>query len=143
MSDPHGADYNVNQSKIAIGSGGLFGKGFMQGTQIKYNFVPEKHTDFIFCTVGEEWGFVGSMVVLGLLCALILRLMRMGACGLHHTRIHSHTSRRLAPQGCHVGTVAEPQARGNEMTEKRMDGKLSLPSIVIYIRVVRFTCGCG
>ena len=78
VSDPHGADYNVNQSKIAIGSGGLFGKGFMQGTQIKYNFVPEKHTDFIFCTVGEEWGFVGSMVVLGLLCALILRLMRMG-----------------------------------------------------------------
>lgn len=78
VSDPHGADYNVNQSKIAIGSGGLFGKGFMHGTQIKYNFVPEKHTDFIFCTVGEEWGFVGSMVVLGLLCALILRLMRMG-----------------------------------------------------------------
>ena len=78
VSDPHGADYNVNQSKIAIGSGGLFGKGFMQGTQIKYNFVPEKHTDFIFCTVGEEWVFVGSMVVLGLLCALILRLMRMG-----------------------------------------------------------------
>ena len=78
VSDPHGTDYNVNQSKIAIGSGGLFGKGFMQGTQIKYNFVPEKHTDFIFCTVGEEWGFVGSMVVLGLLCALILRLMRMG-----------------------------------------------------------------
>ena len=53
MSDPSGADYNVNQSKIAIGSGGLFGKGFMEGTQIKYNFVPEKHTDFIFCTVGE------------------------------------------------------------------------------------------
>ena len=78
VSDPHGADYNVNQSKIAIGSGGFFGKGFMQGTQIKYNFVPEKHTDFIFCTVGEEWGFVGAMVVLGLLCALILRLMQIG-----------------------------------------------------------------
>ena len=78
MSDPSGADYNVNQSKIAIGSGGLFGKGFMEGTQIKYNFVPEKHTDFIFCTVGEEWGFIGSMIVLGLLCALILRLMKMG-----------------------------------------------------------------
>ena len=78
VSDPHGADYNVNQSKIAIGSGGLFGKGFMQGTQIKYNFVPEKHTDFIFCTVGEEWGFLGAMVVLGLLCALILRLMQIG-----------------------------------------------------------------
>lgn len=78
VSDPHGADYNVNQSKIAIGSGGFLGKGFMEGTQIKYNFVPEKHTDFIFCTVGEEWGFVGSMLVLVLLCGLILRLMRMG-----------------------------------------------------------------
>ena len=78
VSDPSGADYNVNQSKIAIGSGGLLGKGFMQGTQIKYNFVPEKHTDFIFCTVGEEWGFVGAAVVLGLLCALILRLMKIG-----------------------------------------------------------------
>lgn len=78
ISDPLGTDYNVNQSKIAIGSGGWFGKGFLQGTQIKYGFVPEKHTDFIFCTVGEEWGFVGSLVVLGLLCWLILRLMRMG-----------------------------------------------------------------
>lgn len=78
VSDPSGADYNVNQSKIAIGSGGFSGKGFMQGTQIKYNFVPEKHTDFIFCTVGEEWGFVGAVIVLGLLCGLILRLMKMG-----------------------------------------------------------------
>jgi rod shape determining protein RodA len=78
INDPSGVDYNVNQSKIAIGSGGLFGKGFMEGTQIKYNFVPEKHTDFIFCTVGEEWGFIGAMVVMALLCALILRLMKMG-----------------------------------------------------------------
>ena len=77
INDPAGIDFNVNQSKIAIGSGGLFGKGFMQGTQSKY-FVPEKHTDFIFCTAGEEWGFIGSLVVLGLLCALILRLMKMG-----------------------------------------------------------------
>lgn len=77
-SDPLGTDYNVNQAKIAIGSGGLFGKGMLQGTQIKYGFVPERHTDFIFCTVGEEWGFVGAVVVLGLLCTLILRLMRMG-----------------------------------------------------------------
>ncbi len=77
INDPAGIDYNVNQSKIAIGSGGLIGKGFMQGTQSKY-FVPEKHTDFIFCTAGEEWGFVGSMVVLALLCSLILRLMKMG-----------------------------------------------------------------
>ena len=66
------------QSLYAIGSGGFLGKGFLQGTQIKYGFVPERHTDFIFCTVGEEWGFVGTMVVLALLCLLILRLMRMG-----------------------------------------------------------------
>ena len=78
ISDPLGTDYNVNQSKIAIGSGGLWGKGFLEGTQIKYGFVPERHTDFIFCTVGEEWGFLGTMVVLALLCMLILRLMRMG-----------------------------------------------------------------
>lgn len=78
INDPLGTDYNVNQAKIAIGSGGLTGKGFLQGTQIKYGFVPERHTDFIFCTVGEEWGFLGAMTVLGLLCALILRLMRMG-----------------------------------------------------------------
>ncbi|MBR6721487.1 MAG: rod shape-determining protein RodA [Alistipes sp.] len=77
-SDPKGIDYNVNQSQIAIGSGGLFGKGFMQGTQIRYDYVPEKHTDFIFCTVGEEWGFMGALVVLAMYMALILRLMRMG-----------------------------------------------------------------
>lgn len=78
ISDPLGTDYNVNQSKIAIGSGGWFGKGFLEGTQIKYGFVPERHTDFIFCTVGEEWGFLGTLTVLTLLCLLILRLMRMG-----------------------------------------------------------------
>lgn len=78
ISDPLGTDYNVNQAKIAIGSGGFIGKGFLRGTQIKYGFVPERHTDFIFCTVGEEWGFLGSLVVLGLLGTLILRLMRMG-----------------------------------------------------------------
>ena len=77
VSDP-ARDYNVNQSKIAIGSGGIAGKGFLQGTQIRYNFVPEKHTDFIFCTIGEEEGFVGAIVVLALLAALVLRLMRMG-----------------------------------------------------------------
>ncbi len=77
-SDPLGIDYNVNQSQIAIGSGGFAGKGFMEGTQIRYNFVPEKHTDFIFCTLGEEWGFVGTIAVLGLFIALILRLMKMG-----------------------------------------------------------------
>ena len=69
---------HVNQSKIAIGSGGLLGKGYLHGTQTRYDFVPEQSTDFIFCTVGEEWGFVGSVVVLGLFCWLILRLIRMG-----------------------------------------------------------------
>ncbi len=77
-SDSQGWGYNVNQSKIAIGSGGFWGKGFLEGTQTKFNFVPEQSTDFIFCTVGEEWGFVGSMVVLALFCVLIMRLIRMG-----------------------------------------------------------------
>ena len=74
-SDPLGVEYNVNQSKIAIGSGGLTGKGFLQGTQTKYNFVPEQSTDFIFCTVGEEWGFAGSAAVVILFMALLLRLL--------------------------------------------------------------------
>ena len=74
-SDPLGAGYNVNQSKIAIGSGGFWGKGFLKGTQTKFNFVPEQDTDFIFCTVGEEWGFVGSFVVIGLFMALFSRLV--------------------------------------------------------------------
>ncbi len=73
--DPHGAGYNVNQSKIAIGSGGLLGKGFLKGTQTKYDFVPEQTTDFIFCTVGEEWGFIGGLVVIGLFTALIIRIL--------------------------------------------------------------------
>ncbi len=77
-SDLKGWGYNVNQSKIAIGSGGFFGKGFMQGTQTKYDFIPEQSTDFIFCTVGEEWGFVGAVVVLVLFATLIIRLMKMG-----------------------------------------------------------------
>ncbi|WP_421918032.1 rod shape-determining protein RodA [Marinifilum sp.] len=74
-SDPFGAGYNVAQSKIAIGSGGFSGKGFLNGTQTKFKFVPEQSTDFIFCTVGEEWGFLGSSVVLLLLLTLILRLL--------------------------------------------------------------------
>lgn len=73
--DLKGAGYNVNQSKIAIGSGGLLGKGFLKGTQTKYDFVPEQSTDFIFCTVGEEWGFVGSFIVLGLFLSLLLRII--------------------------------------------------------------------
>lgn len=74
-TDLTGAGYNVNQSKIAIGSGGFAGKGFLQGTQTKFNFVPEQSTDFIFCTVGEEWGFLGSTLVIGLLMAFILRII--------------------------------------------------------------------
>ncbi|HBO27147.1 MULTISPECIES: rod shape-determining protein RodA [Culturomica] len=76
-TDLTGAGYNVNQSKIAIGSGGFFGKGYLQGTQTKYNFVPEQSTDFIFCTVGEEWGFIGSTVVILLFLAFILRIINL------------------------------------------------------------------
>ena len=76
-SDPSGYGYNVNQSQIAIGSGGFSGKGFLQGTQTKYNFVPEQDTDFIFCTVGEEWGFVGSAGLLLLYLILILRIIHI------------------------------------------------------------------
>ena len=73
--DPSGAGYNVNQSKIAIGSGGFSGKGFLQGTQTKLDFVPEQSTDFIFCTVGEEWGFIGSFVVISLFMFLIIKII--------------------------------------------------------------------
>ena len=75
--DPKGTGYNVTQSKIAIGSGGFFGKGFLEGTQTKLNFVPEQSTDFIFCTVGEEWGFIGSTFVIVLLLAFILRIIKL------------------------------------------------------------------
>lgn len=73
--DIHGAGYNVNQSKIAIGSGGLKGKGFRQGMLTRNNFVPEQDTDFIFCTVGEEWGFMGSALIVLLFLLLLLRLI--------------------------------------------------------------------
>jgi len=75
QSDIHGTGYHVNQSKIAIGSGGFFGKGFLQGTQTKFDFVPEQSTDFIFCTVGEEWGFLGTVTVIGLFMGLLMRLI--------------------------------------------------------------------
>jgi rod shape determining protein RodA len=75
--DPRGAGYNVIQAKIAIGSGGLQGKGFLNGTQTKLKYVPEQDTDFIFCTVGEEEGFVGCAAVLVLFLALILRLIHL------------------------------------------------------------------
>ncbi len=77
VSDPLGAGYNVNQSKIAIGSGGFAGKGFLKGTQTKFDFVPEQTTDFIFCTVGEEWGFLGTLTVIGLFLFLFIRLVWM------------------------------------------------------------------
>ena len=73
--DPAGAGYNVNQARIAIGSGRFFGKGYLKGTQTKLQFVPEQDTDFIFCTVGEEWGFVGSVAVLLVYLYFILRLI--------------------------------------------------------------------
>ena len=76
-SDPLGADFNLNQSKIAIGSGGFFGKGYLHGTQTKLNFVPEQSTDFIFCAIGEEWGFFGTLVVFGLFGALIFRILKL------------------------------------------------------------------
>jgi rod shape determining protein RodA len=77
IHDPRGEGYNLNQSLIAIGSGQLTGKGYLQGTQTKYNFVPEQSTDFIFCTVGEEWGFVGCSVVVILYLTLLLRTVHI------------------------------------------------------------------
>ena len=73
--DYQGVGYNINQSKIAIGSGGLKGKGFLEGTQTKGDFVPEQHTDYIFSTIGEEWGFSGSFFLIFLFCLLIFRVI--------------------------------------------------------------------
>jgi rod shape determining protein RodA len=77
IDDVHGAGYNLHQSKIAIGSGGFSGKGFLEGTQTKFNFVPEQSTDFIFCTIGEEWGFLGSLFTIGLFLLLLFRLIHL------------------------------------------------------------------
>jgi len=74
-TDTHGTGYNVNQSIISIGSGGFSGKGYLRGTQTKFKFVPKQSSDFIFCTVGEEWGFLGSLVVIGMYLFLLLRLI--------------------------------------------------------------------
>jgi len=73
--DPLGAGYTIIQSRIAIGSGGLFGKGWLSGTQNQLNFLPERHTDFIFSVIGEEWGFMGAVILLGLFLLLIKRLL--------------------------------------------------------------------
>ncbi|MBO7248536.1 MAG: rod shape-determining protein RodA [Bacteroidales bacterium] len=86
--DLKGAGYNVHQSKIAIGSGGFTGKGYLQGTQTKFKFVPEQSTDFIFCTIGEEWGFVGSIVLLALFFILIFRI-------IHNAEKHTDRSIRV------------------------------------------------
>jgi rod shape determining protein RodA len=86
-SDPLGSGYNINQSKIAIGSGGFTGKGFLKGTQTKFNFVPEQSTDFIFCTIGEEWGFIGTFTVILLFTFLLIRLIYLAE------RQHSKFSR--------------------------------------------------
>ncbi|PTT03722.1 rod shape-determining protein RodA [Pedobacter sp. HMWF019] len=76
-TDPKGAGYNVNQSKIAIGSGQVLGRGFLLGTQTKYGYVPEQSTDFIFSTIGEEWGFAGCFVVIGLYVFLLVRVVNI------------------------------------------------------------------
>jgi rod shape determining protein RodA len=75
--DPSGVGYNINQSKIAIGSGGMWGKGFLNGTQTKLNYVPEQHTDFIFCTIGEEQGFMGCTFILLLYAVFIIRIIML------------------------------------------------------------------
>ena len=76
-ADPLGYGWNVTQSKIAIGSGGFWGKGFLEGTQTKFDFVPEQSTDFIFCTIGEEHGWVGSTILIGLFMLLLLRIVHI------------------------------------------------------------------
>lgn len=89
--DPAGVGYNVNQSMIAIGSGGLTGKGFLGGTQTTFGFVPEQSTDFIFCTVGEEWGFFGCLVVISLYVFLIIRIISDAEkCRESFTRIYGY-----------------------------------------------------
>jgi rod shape determining protein RodA len=90
-SDPLGIGWNVNQSKIAIGSGGLWGKGLLKGTQTKYGFVPEQHTDFIFCTIGEEHGWVGCSIIIVLFIVLILRIIKIAERQrLHFARVYGY-----------------------------------------------------
>jgi rod shape determining protein RodA len=79
MADPLGSGYNAIQSKVAIGSGGLFGKGFMQGNQTQLQFIPEQWTDFIYCVIGEEFGFLGSIIVIGLFLYLFVRLLKIAS----------------------------------------------------------------
>ena len=74
-TDPEGAGWNLAQSKIAIGSGGLKGKGFLKGTQTQFDFIPEQQTDFIFCTIGEEWGFLGATTIIIIYLLIIWRII--------------------------------------------------------------------
>lgn len=91
QTDLKGAGYNVNQSLIAIGSGGMWGKGYLKGTQTKYDFVPEQSTDFIFCTVGEEWGFAGTFVVILLFLLMLYRIIFIAERQKSHfTRIYAY-----------------------------------------------------
>lgn len=87
-ADTQGIGYNINQSKIAIGSGGFSGKGFLNGTQTKGNFVPEQHTDYIFSTIGEEWGFLGSCTLIILFTVLIFRI-------IYRAEKHTNAYRRI------------------------------------------------
>ena len=77
VTDNSGAAYNLNQSKIAIGSGGFFGKGWLHGTQTRYDFVPELSTDFIFCVIGEEFGFFGVFVLISVFVMLLIKLLNL------------------------------------------------------------------
>ena len=89
--DTSGIGYNINQSKIAISNGGLFGTGFLQGTQTKGNFVPRQHTDFIFSTIGEEWGFIGTLGTILLFSIFIIRIIiRADKQPNHFRRIYSY-----------------------------------------------------
>lgn len=89
--DTKGIGYNINQSKIAIGSGGFFGIGFLRGTQTKGDFVPRQHTDYIFSTIGEEWGFLGSSFIIFLFCYLIIRIIqRAEKQHIHYRRIYCY-----------------------------------------------------
>ncbi len=113
-SDPLGAGYNIIQSKIALGSGGMWGKGFMQGTQNHLNFLPEKQTDFVFTIIAEEFGLVGSLAVLALLCVIMLGGDGDGAAlpppvraagGARHRRelLHVRVRQRGDGDGCDPG----------------------------------------
>ena len=89
--DTSGIGYNIDQSKIAISNGGLFGTGFLEGTQTKGNFVPRQHTDFIFSTIGEEWGFIGTIITIIFFSFLIIRIItRADKQPNHFRRIYSH-----------------------------------------------------